>query len=262
MTAPFRIDLESAVLVGERRDGKGIPLALAHGFGGSRHDWQPLIGALPDDLPLITYDQRGFGDSTGEPGVPFSHTEDLLALIDRLGLAQIDLCGMSQGGAMALNFALSHPERVRRLVLVSPGMVGWCWSEDWVDKWKQVGRLARSGDMDAARNLWWQQPFFETTRNSSAAALLRASIDAFHGQQWIKDDQRRELPDVDRLTELATPTLLLSGAQDVADFRLIAELIEGAGQNVTRIDHADAGHMLILEIPRTIAGEIAQFLST
>ena len=116
MTAPFRIDLESAVLVGERRDGKGIPLALAHGFGGSRHDWQPLIGALPDDLPLITYDQRGFGDSTGEPGVPFSHTEDLLALIDRLGLAQIDLCGMSQGGAMALNFALSHPERARRLV--------------------------------------------------------------------------------------------------------------------------------------------------
>ena len=97
---------------------------------------------------------------------------------------------------------------------------------------------------------------------SASVRFLRASIDAFHGQQWIKDDQRRELPDVDRLTELATPTLLLSGAQDVADFRLIAELIEGAGQNVTRIDHADAGHMLILEIPRTIAGEIAQFLST
>ncbi len=262
MTAPFRIDLDSAALVGERRDGTGIPLVLAHGFGGSRHDWQPLIAALPADLPLIAYDQRGFGDSTGEPGVPFSHTEDLLTLINRLGIAQIDLCGMSQGGAMALNFALSHPERVRRLVLVSPGMVGWSWSDDWVDKWKQVGRLARSGDMGAARDLWWQHPFFETTRNSSAAPLLRASIDAFHGQQWVKDDQRRELPDIDRLTELASPTLLLSGALDVPDFRLIAELIEGAGQNVTRIDHADAGHMLILEIPDTIAGEVAQFLST
>ncbi|MCJ2179507.1 alpha/beta fold hydrolase [Novosphingobium album (ex Hu et al. 2023)] len=262
MTAPFRIELDSATLIGERREGNGIPLVLAHGFGGSRHDWQPLIDALPGDLPLITYDQRGFGDSTGTPDVPFSHSDDLLALLDSLGIVRVDLCGMSQGGAMALNFALDHPDRVRRLVLVSPGMVGWSWSEEWVGQWKQVGRAARAGDMAAARDLWWQHPFFEPTRKSSAAGLLRASIDAFHGQQWIRDDQQRELPDVDRLTDLAAPTLLLTGSLDFPDFRLIAELIEGAGQSVARIDHANAGHMLILEIPGTIAGEIVSFLST
>jgi 2-succinyl-6-hydroxy-2,4-cyclohexadiene-1-carboxylate synthase len=251
MTAPFRIRLDNATLVGERREGTGVPLVLAHGFGGSRHDWQPVIAALPEDLPLITYDQRGFGDSTGEPGIAFSHCEDLLALLDHLGIGQVDLCGMSQGGAMALNFALTHPERVRKLVLVSPGMVGWSWSDEWIARWKQVGRAARAGDMDTAREIWWQHPFFTSTRESEAAPLLRASIDAFHGQQWVQDDQRRELPDVDRLTDLATPTLLLTGGLDVADFRLIAELIDGAGQNMT-----------ILEIPGTIAGEIASFLST
>lgn len=260
MTAPFCIDLGSAALVGEQREGTAPPLVLVHGFGGSRHDWNPLIAALPQSLPVIAYDQRGFGDSTGEPSTPFSHADDLLALLDRLGIAQADICGMSLGGATALNFALDHPERVRRLVLISPLMVGWSWTPDWVERWKQIGRAARGGDMDTARQLWWQHPLFASTRASPAAPLLHASIAAFHGRQWVQDDQRPELPDVDRLTGLAVPTLLLTGALDTDDFRLIADVIAGAGQNVTRIDHADAGHMLNFEKPDAIAAELLAFV--
>lgn len=260
MSIPFRMELENAALAGERRGGQGIPLVLIHGFGGSRHDWQPLAAALPQSLPLITYDQRGFGDSTGTPGIAFSHSDDLLALLDRLGIEQADLCGLSQGGAIALHFALDHPDRVRRLVLISPGMTGWPWSDEWIERWKQVSRTARAGDMDKARDLWWQHPFFEPVRKSHAASLLRASIDAFRGQQWIQDDQRREGPDADRLTALGAPTLLLSGSLDMRDFHLIADQIESAGQNVTRIDHAGAGHLLNLEIPAVIAQEITHFL--
>lgn len=262
MTAPFRIDLTHAALAGDRRDGEGIPLILVHGFGGSRHDWEPLIAALPPDLPLIAYDQRGFGESSGESGVSFSHADDLLALLDALNVPKADLCGMSLGGATVLNFALNHPDRVRRLVLISPLMVGWSWTQDWIDRWKEIGRAARGGDMNAARDLWWHHPLFDTTRASPAAPMLRASIDAFHGRQWVQDDQRPELPEVDRLTGLAVPTLLLTGQRDTGDFRLIADLIDAAGQEVTRIDHADAGHLLSFEIPDIIAGEITRFLST
>lgn len=264
--APFAIaiggNIEGARIIGERRGGHGMPLVLVHGFGGSRHDWEPLVAALPRGLPLVTYDQRGFGGSTGEPGLAFSHADDLLALLDRLEIERVDLCGMSLGGATALNFALNHPDRVHRLVLVSPLMVGWSWSDEWVDRWKQIGRAARSGDMAAARALWWEHPLFATTRESPAAALLKASIDAFSGTQWVQDDQRPAMPEVDRLTALATPTLLLTGALDTGDFRLIADLIAAAGANVTRIDHEGAGHMLTLEIPDTLAGEIGAFLST
>lgn len=260
--APFTITTDSTNLVGERRAGNGTPLVLVHGFAGSQHDWQPLISALPPALPLITYDLRGFGGSTGEPGLPFSHADDLLALLDALGIGQADICGMSLGGATALNFVLNHPGRARRLVLISPLMVGWSWSADWIDRWKTIGRAARSGNMAAARDLWWRHPLFDTVRDTPAGPALRATIDAFHGQQWVRDDQRPELPEVDRLTALAAPTLLLTGRRDTEDFRLIADLIAAAGQHVARIDHADAGHMLNLEIPGTIAGEIAQFLST
>ena len=258
----FRIALDDATLCGVQRRGSGTPLLLVHGFGGSQHDWAPVMGALPADMRLISYDLRGFGDSSGEPGIAFSHSDDLLCLLDDLEIAQADLCGLSLGGATVLNFALNHPDRVRRLVLISPLMVGWSWSGDWIERWKQIGRAARAGDMPAARDLWWQHPLFATARDSAGAPLLRASIDSFHGHQWVQDDQQPEMPEVDRLTALATPTLLLTGELDTGDFRLIADLIAGAGQQVTRIDHADAGHLLTLEIPGTVAGEIAEFLNT
>ncbi len=79
----FRVDLPGGTLAGVRREGAGqssgqsssTPLVLAHGFGGSRRDWEPVIAALPPELPLIAYDARGFGASTGEPGVAFSHAD-------------------------------------------------------------------------------------------------------------------------------------------------------------------------------------------
>ncbi|AXB76264.1 alpha/beta fold hydrolase [Novosphingobium sp. P6W] len=258
---PFTFELGSAALSGAARKGAGTPLVLVHGFGGSRQDWQPLIAALPADRPLIAYDLRGFGASQGEPGTPFSHADDLLALLGALEIPQADLCGMSLGGASVLNFALDSPERVRRMVLVSPLMVGWSWTSDWIERWKTIGRAARAGDIALARDLWWRHPLFDTLRETSAGRTMQTSIAAYHGRQWVQDDQRPALPDIDRLSKLSIPALLLTGERDTEDFRLIAQVISAMGQQVTCIDHAGAGHMLNLEIPEVIAGEIESFLS-
>lgn len=261
MADGFAIASDGAQLIGERIETDGRhPLVLIHGFSGSRHDWAAVREALPASLSIVSYDQRGFGDSTGPDEVPFSHAEDLLNLLDALGLETVDICGMSLGGATALNFALSHPDRVRRLVLVSPLMVGWSWSEEWVALWKAMGRAARAGDFDQARSLWWQHPLFETTRDGPAGEMLRRSIDAFPGKQWVRDDQRPEAPDADRLATLSVPTLLLTGKLDMPDFLGIADRI-GTEPSVTRIEYADAGHMLTFERPEQIAQDIAQFLS-
>ncbi|PNU06549.1 alpha/beta fold hydrolase [Novosphingobium guangzhouense] len=258
--APIDGASNGAMLAAERREGRGTPLVLAHGFGGSRRDWDALVAALPDTArPLVTYDLRGFGGSVGD-GQPYSHADDLLALLDALEIAQADLCGMSLGGATALSFALDHPERVRRLVLVSPLMVGWSWTAEWVDRWKAIGRAARGGDMAQARELWWHHPLFDALRERPAAPAMRAAIDAYHGDQWVQDTQRPALPDSERLGDLSMPTLLLTGERDTPDFRMIAQAIAAMGQNVTRIDHPHAGHMLNLEIPEVIAPEIARFL--
>lgn len=260
MAGAFTVEVEGATLSGETR-GKGTPLIFVHGMAGERHDWNRLLAVLPPEFPTLTYDLRGFGHSRAQEGVAFSHTDDLLALFDALGIDRAPIVGLSMGGGIALNFALSHPERVSRLILISPAMVGWEWSDEWKALWRGVAKAARAGDMALARRLWWEHPMFAVIRTSEAGEELRRAIEAYRGRQWVHDDQRPELPDIDRLSTLAMPALLLTGERDVADIRLIADVIAGAAQGVKRTDYAGAGHMLHMERARQVAEAIVEFLA-
>lgn len=255
----FDLALPGAVLHGEAR-GEQPSAIFLHGFGGSLEDWQPVWDRLPASLAAVRYDLRGFGRSRAQPG-PFSHAEDLLALLDARGIARADLVGLSMGGSIAVRFALDHPERVNRLVLISPGLMGWDWSDEWRARWRAITARARAGEMDAARGLWAEHTLFDTVRDGPAASLLLASISRYSGREWIADHQRPVLPDVDRLPLLMPPTLLLSGNRDMPDFRLIADLVSGAAPSVERIDFADCGHLLTLEAPERCAGAVAAFLA-
>lgn len=260
MTRRFTVDVPNGVLAGERR-GSSPPLIFVHGMAGDRHEWDRLWNGLPPDASLLRYDLRGFGQSQGEEGVRFSHSDDLLALMDDQAIDRAELAGLSMGGAIALNFALSHPERLSHLVLISPALVGWEWSGEWKAIWRDVATAARAGDMDLAHERWWMHPMFAGTRDSDAAGELRKAIEAYPGRQWVQDDQRNEFPDIDRLHELAVPTLLLTGELDVQDIRLIAGLIENAAPSVTRIDLPGAGHMLHLERTDAVIRLLAETLS-
>ena len=127
-----------------------------------------MCSALGRSLPALRYDLRGFGRTASGGRAAFSHADDLLAVLDAMGVARCDLVGVSMGGSVAVNFALDHAERVRNLVLVSPGLVGWEWSEEWRALWQPIVAAARAGAMDEARRLWWQHPLFATTRASAA----------------------------------------------------------------------------------------------
>jgi pimeloyl-ACP methyl ester carboxylesterase len=258
MAGAFTVTVEGATLAGER-SGEGLdrpgPLVLLHGMAGERQDWNRLLAALPQAYPVLRYDLRGFGQSPSDDR-EYSHTDALLALLDAQGIERAPLLGLSMGGGVALNFALSHPDRVSRLILISPAMVGWEWSAEWKALWRGVCQAARDGDMALARERWWQHPMFAVVRQSEVADELRHAIASYHGSQWIRDSQRDELPDVDRLHTLAMPLLLLTGEHDVADIRLIADVIAAAAPDVWRIDYAGAGHMLHIERPGEVAAAI------
>lgn len=260
MSRAFTVPVEGALLSGEL-EGEGTPLVLVHGMAGTRSDWDRLREALPREISTLRYDLRGFGRSIADETVQYSHADDLLALFDARGIAKAPVLGLSLGGGVALNLALTHPERVSRLVLISPAMVGWEWSAEWKALWRGVADAARAGDLALARERWWGHPMFAVARQGDAAQELRRAIDAYHGRHWVHDRQRRELPDIERLHQLAMPTLLLTGEHDVADIRLIAEVIAAAAPDVARIDYAGAGHMLHLERTADVAAQIARFLA-
>jgi pimeloyl-ACP methyl ester carboxylesterase len=240
--------------------GRNPRAVFVHGLGGDLHTWDAVSEALGQKLASLRYDLRGFGESVCRHPVTFRHADDLLAVLDATGIEQCDLIGVSMGASIALNFTLDHPERVRNLVLISPGLTGWEWSEEWRALWQPIVDSARGGAMEKARELWWQHPLFATTRESPAAAALRAAIMRDSGEHWIDDLQEQVLPDLERLHQLQTRTLLMSGGRDLAEFRLMADLIEGNATHLQRIDIASAGHLIPLEEPRICADHIAAFL--
>ncbi len=99
------------------------PLLLCNGLGASLELFQPFVDAVGPRRPVIRFDMPGIGGSPA-PVIPYhlGMLAPLLAdLLDRLGYRQADVLGISWGGGLAQQFALSCPDRVRRLVLVATG---------------------------------------------------------------------------------------------------------------------------------------------
>jgi len=259
MKQTFTLSTADADFRADQRGARADAVFL-HGFGGDLSLWDDVWNSPGLAFGALRYDLRGFGGSVSKTGGPFSHAEDLLAVLDSLDVAQCNLVGASMGGAIGINFALNFPSRVRKLVLISPGLVAWEWSEHWKSLWRSIVDCARNGEMDRARRLWWEHPLFATTRNSPAAGQLYQSIMRFAGDQWLHDEQRHELPDLERLHLLKAPTLLLTGGCDLEDFRLIADVLEASVPDLRRIDFPEFGHCLQLEDPAGVIAQMAPFL--
>ena len=101
------------------KTGSGPPLLLLHGNGEDGTYFVHQVEEFSRDFTVYAIDTRGHGQSP-RGGAPFTisqFADDLLAFMDRQGLPRADILGFSDGGNIALTFALRHPDRVRRLIL-------------------------------------------------------------------------------------------------------------------------------------------------
>lgn len=107
--------------------GAGLPLVMLHGGGPGASAWSNFGACLDrfaEDFRVLLVDQPGFGgsDKPQVEGNYFSFSADKLALLlDELGIEKVHLLGNSLGGGTAARFALKHPKRVGRLILMGPG---------------------------------------------------------------------------------------------------------------------------------------------
>lgn len=107
------------------RQGSGEPLLLIHGLGYARWGWEPVLDGLAERFTVLSFDNRGIGESDAPPG-PYTVAElaaDAAQVLDEAGVERAHVVGTSLGGMIALELALSYPERVDRLVLActTPG---------------------------------------------------------------------------------------------------------------------------------------------
>jgi pimeloyl-ACP methyl ester carboxylesterase len=169
--------------------GKGPPLVraphwLSHlEFDGRSPVWAHWLRELSRDHTYVRFDQRGCGLSDWTPP-SFSFdawVSDLEAVVDELGLKQFSLLGMSQGGAVAIAYAVRHPERVARLVLVgafAQGMMRRARSDQQREEAETMLKLIRLGwgrDNPAFRQLFTTEFIPRATQEQ---------------QQWFNELQR------------------------------------------------------------------------
>lgn len=254
------------------RAGRGDPLLLLHGFTGSVATWAPYQPIWTAQRQTIAIDIIGHGASDS-PEDPERYglgrgAADLLALLDRLGIEQIDLLGYSMGARLALHLATTAPARVRTLILES-GSPGLADSAERDARCRAdhalADRIEREG-LTAFVDHWERLPLFASQERLPAA--VRAALRA----QRLRNDPRglanslrgmgtgRQEPLWDRLADLPMPVLLIVGAMDEKYVHLARRM--AALLPATRlVAIPDAGHAVHLEQPGAFGDAIAGFLA-
>ncbi|WP_244933187.1 alpha/beta fold hydrolase [Micromonospora tulbaghiae] len=136
-----KIDINGAQLAYDE-SGTGTAVVLLHAGIADRRMWRGQIPALAQRHRVIALDLRGYGDSELPPA-PFAHHDDVIGLLDALGIEQAALVGCSFGGRVAVDTALAHPERVSALALFGAPVSGNEWSEETEQLWDEL-----VGDVD------------------------------------------------------------------------------------------------------------------
>jgi pimeloyl-ACP methyl ester carboxylesterase len=248
--------------------GAGDPLLLIHGQFGDYLDWEPLLEPLAARHRVIALDLPGFGDSE-KPDRDYSaelFVRSLQGVLAELGVLRVTPVGISFGGQLALYFALAHPEKVSRLVLINSGGF-----HPWSDAEKQMARTRASAESIAGWTPEIISPLFGTI-----FALPSEFRDRYLAKQAAKISRTDYLDYaravsravelavntflLERVSEITCPVLLLWGEKDtiipVAQAQRALEKFPHA--QLTTLAHA--GHMLPMDAPEHCVRAIEEFL--
>ena len=243
--------------------GSGHPLVLIHGFTLNTQMWEGQFSVFAQNYRVIRFDMRGSGQSAMPTEEPFTEVDDLLALLDALGVSHAIVLGLSRGGRVAIDFALAHPERICTLVLVDPALGGWHWSEDFSQSMRELEITARTQSVDMARQRWLAHPLFLPVRERPELAKQLAQIVAnYSGWVWQHANSERDadLPTPRPLEQISVPTLLIMGERDIEEFQAIANHIALTIPHLTKLVLPSVGHMSNMEAPETFNEAVLGFL--
>lgn len=234
--------------------GAGDDLLLVHSGITDAGMWDDQFAAFAEHFRVARYDLRAFGESSAVDG-PFSHVDDLLAVVDQLNLTSPRVVAASMGARVAIDAALRDPAAFDRLLLVGPAVSGLgfedealraCWRE-MSDAW-DAGEIERAIDIET--RFWISGP----TRPGSADEAVIARVNQMQQRivELMPDDEEdpeleEEIAAVDRLAELTVPILVVVGEHDVSDIHRNARAIANGAANAHITTLAGTGHLPNME---------------
>ena len=261
--------------------GQGEPLLMLHGWPQHWYEWRHLIGALQDDYRIICPDLRGFGWSAApQSGYEKERlVDDILGILDALGIERVKLIGHDWGGWLGFLLCLREPRRVERYlalailhpwirldwtlarnswrfgyqaIISSPVMGAWL-----VRRPGLIGKLIRWDSADGSQ--WSEHDLRWYTDVLRDPARARASVQLY--RTYLLREALPVLRGRYRSTRLHVPTLVLAGARDVTIPPALLRGYEPYAGDMTVEVVQSAGHFLPEECPALIAERARAFFS-
>jgi pimeloyl-ACP methyl ester carboxylesterase len=232
---------------------------LLHAGIADRRMWAPQVAALEAaGHRTLAPDLPGFGEAALEPGT-IAYVDHVASILDR----PASVVGCSFGGRIALELALAHPDIVERLALIGAGLGSWEWSESAQAGFAEEEEAIERGDLTAAAaqqaRMWLADDAGSDVRELTEAMTLRS-----YEQQLPLEGQVKSIwPDrsaESRLAEVGVPTLVVVGAEDVADIKRMAERLAAEIPEAELATIDGAGHLPSLERPEELNRLLLDFL--
>lgn len=247
--------------------GQGDTLVLIHAGIAHLGMWEAQMPAFTSHFRVIRHDVRGFGETPDPPGQYTDH-EDLKSLLDLLGVTRAHVLGISHGGRIAIDFALTYPGVVERLVLIAPGLGGFHGEDDPYTKEMsaKVEQALEVGDKDLAAEIearvWVDGPSrapeqVDAAFRRRALAMIRSTVELGIGEG--EGDIARP-PAAERLAEIQAPTLLIVGEEDVPVMFDVVRALEAGIPNLKRVDMPGTAHLPPMEKPDEFDQIVLDFL--
>jgi 3-oxoadipate enol-lactonase len=234
-------------------------LMLSNSLGTDLHMWDQQAGPITQHFRLVRYDRRGHGKSSVPKG-PYSMERlgrDVLGVLDGLGIAKINWCGLSMGGMVGMWLGANAGGRIDKLVLSNTSS----YFPDrtmWDGRIKLVREKGLEGIVDANMERWFTKDFRERAPETIARMkkmFCATKVDGYIGcGEAIRDMDHRPL-----LPKIAVPTLVIAGRHDPATTLEAGEFIQ---QHIpgAKIAVLEAAHISNMEQPQAYADTLLGFL--
>ena len=263
-----KLDIDDGRIYYEMQ-GEGETLVFAHAGFVDSGMWDAQFDEFAQHYRVVRYDQRGFGKSDKATG-PVSRHEELAAVLSNLGIESAALIGCSQGGTAALDFALTNPEKLWALVLVSATPGGFEMQGEPPAALMEMFGALQQGDMARVADLQvriWVDGDQRTPEQvdpsvrQRAAAMNRIAVD--NGTFAVADMEPLnplDPPAASRLAELSVPVLAVVGALDHPELSRAADVMVEQLPHAEKVVIDGAAHVPNMEQPTEFNRVVLDFL--
>lgn len=250
--------------------GAGTPLVMVHAGVADSRQWNNEFAYFSQSYRVIRYDLRGYGKSEPVDG-EFSHMGDLVSLLDTLGVHEpVVVMGCSMGGVLAMDLALSHPSRVKAVVMVDSAPSGLELDVPTLSKFGEAEKAFEAGDLDRVAEIetqiWFDGMGRTPEQVNPTMRKLLLEMNRLALAHEVKGLGKRlpntEVPAFDRLESLRIPVLIIVGSHDTPYTLAAADYMQEKIKFADKISIEDAAHLPNMDQPQEFQKVVEEFLAS